>query len=57
MTHYICTGNCKAVSDQAGVCQASDCKQKDHELEPCECTDGKHDGKQNHPAETEETSE
>ncbi len=44
--HYICTGGCKGVSDKPGVCQAPTCPKHQHELEPCDCTDNKHAGRQ-----------
>lgn len=44
--HYICTGGCGGVSDKPGVCQAKDCSKHNHALEPCDCKDGKHYGRQ-----------
>jgi hypothetical protein len=44
--HYICTGGCKGVSETPGTCQAESCKLYGHPLEACDCTDGKHYGKQ-----------
>jgi len=35
MTHYICTGTCKGVSDTSGTCQAEDCVKHGEALEPC----------------------
>ncbi len=46
MTHYICTAECKGASDKPGVCQAEDCSKQRQPLEPCDCTDGKHGGRQ-----------
>ncbi len=46
MEHYICTGGCRAVSETPGTCQAEDCSKRGEPFEPCECEDGKHDGKQ-----------
>ncbi len=40
--HYICLGGCKGVSENPGVCQSPDCKDHNHELVECNCTDGKH---------------
>ncbi len=46
MTHYICTGGCDGVSEHEGVCQAVTCPLHGHPLVPCDCTDGKHYGRQ-----------
>jgi len=51
MKHYICTGGCMGVSDKPGVCQAEDCQNHMHQLEPCDCTDGRHYGRQDKPKE------
>ena len=48
MTHYICTGTCKGVSDTSGTCQAENCPKHNKILESCDCTDGQHEGKQTH---------
>lgn len=40
--HYICLGGCHGVSENPGVCQAADCANHNHELVPCDCTDGTH---------------
>ncbi len=40
--HYVCLGGCGGVSNNAGVCQAPDCENHNHELVKCDCTDGKH---------------
>lgn len=43
MTHYVCTGGCKGVSNDAGtVCKAEDCPRHDHPLTPCDCEDKGH---------------
>ena len=42
MTHYICKGGCKGVSDEFGFCGAEDCPSFGEVLEECECEDGKH---------------
>ena len=42
MTHYICKGGCKGVSDVMGVCEADGCANQWELLEECECADGKH---------------
>jgi len=44
MEHYICTGGCKGVSDQPGLCQTLDCPKHGEPLTACDCTDGKHHG-------------
>lgn len=51
MIHYICTGTCKGVSDKPGVCQTEGCPKHHAPLEPCDCADGKHYGKQAHEEE------
>ena len=43
MTHYVCVGGCKGVSDNPqATCQAEDCPKHTHPLIACECTDGEH---------------
>ena len=42
MTHYICTGGCKGVSEKPGVCDANDCPKWGQPLETCDCMDNKH---------------
>lgn len=44
MTHYICKGGCKGVSDTPGTCQTSDCADFNKELLPCDCVDQLHQG-------------
>lgn len=44
--HYICTAECKGVSDVPGTCQAKECSKHGHPLEPCDCKDGRHEGRQ-----------
>lgn len=46
MAHYICTGTCGGVSETPGVCQAALCPLHGKPLVPCDCTDGKHYGRQ-----------
>ena len=46
MTHYICIGTCKGVSDTLGACQAEDCPKHEEMLQSCDCVDGKHDDRQ-----------
>jgi hypothetical protein len=48
MAHYICTGTCNGVSDTPGTCQATDCPKHEEMLQPCDCTDEKHYGRQSH---------
>ncbi len=48
MPHYICTGTCKGVSEKPGVCQAKECLKHEKPLESCDCSDGKHYGRQTH---------
>lgn len=42
MTHYVCRGGCKGVSEDFGFCQAPDCPHNGEILEECECEDEKH---------------
>jgi hypothetical protein len=44
--HNICTGGCKGVSETPGVCQTNGCPKHEQPLEACDCTDSKHDGRQ-----------
>ena len=44
MTHHICTGGCKGVSDTEGTCQAADCAKHEQPLTECNCEDDKHNG-------------
>ena len=44
MTHHICTGSCKGVSEEAKNCGAEDCPKHGQPLTQCDCTDGKHNG-------------
>ncbi|MCA9364252.1 hypothetical protein KC727_03470 [Candidatus Kaiserbacteria bacterium] len=42
-THYVCTGSCHGVSDDAAAtCQAPDCSNNGQPLTACTCTDGQH---------------
>ena len=43
MKHYVCTGECRGVSDVPKSCEASGCHKKGVPLVPCECGDEKHD--------------
>jgi len=47
MIHYVCQGDCKAVSDKEGVCEAEFCNRKGEELKICGCEDGSHPQDQN----------
>lgn len=42
MTHFICTGGCGGISDQAGTCQVRDCMKYHAPLTACHCEDEKH---------------
>jgi len=42
MTHYICTGGCKGLGEQPGVCGAEDCAKHNQPLKECNCEDGQH---------------
>ena len=45
MTHYICTGGCRTVSDKEGVCEVATCPNVGKPLESCDCGQGNHYGK------------
>jgi len=42
MKHYICTGECRGVSDVPMACGAAGCHKKGEPLVECNCGDGKH---------------
>lgn len=42
MSHFVCTGDCKAVSEQEGICQSDFCNKQGEELAICGCEDGEH---------------
>lgn len=42
MIHYICTGECGAVSEKPGTCHAEHCSKKGKSFAQCGCSDGKH---------------
>lgn len=46
MEHYICTGTCKGVSEKPGTCGDKSCPLFGEALTSCDCTDGKHYGRQ-----------
>jgi len=48
--HHICTGTCKGVSDQEGVCQNPSCPKHGQPLEACDCADNTHNGRQDKSA-------
>lgn len=54
MTHYICTGTDKGVSEVSGVCGGEGCSKEGEPLEVCDCADGKHYGRQIHNHNDEE---
>ena len=43
MKHYVCTGGCGGVSEEAGVCDSDGCSKVGRPLQPCECEDGTHE--------------
>ena len=43
MSHFVCTGDCKAVSEQEGICQSDFCNKQGEELAICGCEDGVHE--------------
>lgn len=42
MTHYICKGECKGVSEKPVSCGDKECSLHDHPLTECNCSDGEH---------------
>ena len=42
MSHYVCKGDCKNVSEVEGVCQSDFCNKTGEELAICGCEDGSH---------------
>jgi hypothetical protein len=56
MTHYICMGGCGGVSEVAKTCGAETCPKHGDLLTPCDCTDGKHYGRQDRDAGAKEAS-
>lgn len=42
MTHYICKGECKGVSEKPVSCGDESCSLHNHPLVECDCTDGEH---------------
>jgi len=44
MTHHICTGGCKGISDEPKNCGAENCSKHGQPLNACDCTDNKHNG-------------
>lgn len=42
MSHYVCSGDCRGVSEIPGVCQSADCLRHGQSLEECSCADSKH---------------
>ncbi|MFA5933622.1 MAG: hypothetical protein WC795_00120 [Candidatus Paceibacterota bacterium] len=44
MEHYVCTGGCGGVSNEAGVCQTEGCVRFGQPLHECGCEDNMHEG-------------
>lgn len=42
LKHYICSGNCKGISQNPGICQSQNCDKYNQELSECLCGDGLH---------------
>lgn len=42
MKHFYCKGGCNGLSDQEGVCQATECADHGQTLHECNCEDNKH---------------
>ncbi|MDO8590661.1 MAG: hypothetical protein Q7R65_01645 [bacterium] len=43
MPHYVCTGSCKAESNESKVCESDFCSKEGQSLVPCNCEDGLHE--------------
>lgn len=43
MTHYVCKGDCEAVSAAPALCQAQECRQRGQQMAACDCEDGEHE--------------
>ncbi len=43
MTHYVCTGECGAKSEQPGICHSETCSSTGQALVACNCEDGLHE--------------
>lgn len=43
MTHYVCTGDCKGVSNELGICETESCPRYHEPFVPCNCLDGTHE--------------
>lgn len=41
MSHFVCNGGCKGVSDNEGVCQTETCSLHNQPLSECNCEGGK----------------
>ena len=41
---YVCSGDCKGVSETPGVCMTESCPKHGQPLVECDCTDGTHPG-------------
>ncbi|MEX0918870.1 MAG: hypothetical protein WDZ85_02785 [Candidatus Paceibacterota bacterium] len=42
MKHFVCTGTCRGVATQEGVCQDVNCPHYGQTLASCDCADGTH---------------
>ena len=40
--HYVCTGECKTVSEKPGICEVKDCSRRGQTLTSCTCSDNRH---------------
>ena len=56
MSHYVCTGDCKTVSEVPGVCEADYCGKNGQVMTICGCEDGEHEAS-DVEEKTEESSE
>lgn len=57
MSHYVCKGECKSVSDKVGVCESDFCNKKGEDLEVCGCEDGEHADSSHEVTDIEEEEE
>ena len=56
MSHYVCQGDCKTVSDNPGVCQSDFCNKSGEDLAICGCGGNEHN-ETTPGASSEETTE
>lgn len=55
MTHYICTGGCRGLSDVPKACETPGCPHVGQALVACTCEDQQHNGAFDEPPAKEDT--